>query len=458
MSFTIDKQTLDDLGIFGKRGNDSVYSIYNHTHTRGGAEKLEHLFRYPLSDLKAIADRADIIRYFREFDKAPEFPFRAALFDEAEQYLDNNDTRSRLLPEDNTLDRKFKNYFGNDGPYQSLQKGVFSLIEILGELKHYITVIHSSAIKTPYRVELEEIDGCLNDRVFAPVLLMKGKKKLSYEETVVLDDLLRFSQRDSIKKLLHYIYMLDVYISVAKVALKHNFVFPTVLAKENNMIHLEEVYHPQLSNPIPNSITISSENHIVFLTGANMAGKSTFMKSLGIALFVAHMGFPVAARKMDFSVKDGMFTTINLPDNLSMGYSHFYAEVLRVKKVAEEISQQKNLFVLFDEMFRGTNVKDAYDATLALTEAFDLKTNCTFIISTHITEAGEVLQEKKHNISYKYLPTVMNGKVPEYTYQLQTGISEDRHGMIIINNEGILDILKRGKLNFSNKQVETASI
>lgn len=69
-------------------------------------------------------------------------------------------------------------------------------------------------------------------------------------------------------------------------------------------------------------------------------------------------------------MRNGMFTTINLPDNLSMGYSHFYAEVLRLKKVVMQLQQTKKLVIVFDELFRGTNVKDAYDATLAVTEAF----------------------------------------------------------------------------------------
>ncbi len=75
------------------------------------------------------------------------------------------------------------------------------------------------------------------------------------------------------------------------------------------------------------------------------------------------MGFPVPASGMEFSVQSGMFTTINLPDNINMGYSHFYAEVMRVKKVAESGGILKNLIVIFDELFRGTNVKDAYEAT-----------------------------------------------------------------------------------------------
>ena len=145
---------------------------------------------------------------------------------------------------------------------------------------------------------------------------------------------------------------------------------------------------------------------------------------------------------MEFSVQNGMFTTINLPDNMNMGYSHFYAEVMRVKKVAESVGGSKNLIVIFDELFRGTNVKDAYDATVAVTEAFAANRNCIFIISTHIIEAGETLKERCNNINFINLPTVMEGSTPRYTFKIASGISSDRHGMIIINNEGILDILK----------------
>src|SRR5256885_14274834 len=113
--------------------------------------------------------------------------------------------------------------------------------------------------------------------------------------------------------------------------------------------------------------------------------------------------------------------------------------------MAYELRQAKRLFIIFDELFRGTNVKDAYEATIAITSAFAQKRNSLFVISTHIIEAGEVLKEKWANISFKYLPTRMNGNTPVYTYTLQTGITADRHGMIIINNEGILDLLQQGK-------------
>jgi Mismatch repair ATPase (MutS family) len=180
----------------------------------------------------------------------------------------------------------------------------------------------------------------------------------------------------------------------------------------------------------------------LFLTGANMAGKSTFIKSFGIAIYLAHMGFPVPAEEMSFTVKDGLYTSINVPDNLNLGYSHFYAEVLRVKYVAEEVASKKNLVIIFDELFKGTNVKDAYEATVGVVKAFAQHKNCSYIISTHIIEAGEKLMQECKNFKYVFFPTIMHGNIPRYTYQLTEGITADRHGMMIINNEHIIDIIK----------------
>ena len=90
-------------------------------------------------------------------------------------------------------------------------------------------------------------------------------------------------------------------------------------------------------------------------------------------------------------------------------------------------------------------VKDAYEATVELTTAFAERRNSMFVISTHIIEAGDILKQRCDNINFVYLPTLMEGSVPVYTYTLEKGITADRHGMVIINNEGILDILTNGK-------------
>ena len=136
------------------------------------------------------------------------------------------------------------------------------------------------------------------------------------------------------------------------------------------------------------------------------------------------------------------FSSLNYVRGDNMGYSHYYAEVLRVKQVAEEVAKGKNLVVVFDELFKGTNVKDAYDATVSVTEAFSMNRNCTFIISTHIIVAGHALRERLDNLHFVFVPTLMKGNVPTYPYRLEEGITDDRHGMLIINNERILEMLE----------------
>jgi len=300
-------------------------------------------------------------------------------------------------------------------------------------------------VNNPDDAETAAIVELLASSVLASIPLGTSKSKLSYSQVTDFDVVLRFRNRELIKKLLHYIYQLDVYISVGKTAIEQNFVFPIALPATSHLLAAEAIYHPMMKSAIPNSVKLIPEGNVIFLTGANMAGKSTFMKSLGSALYLAHMGFPVAAKSMEFSVLDGIYTTINLPDNLGMGTSHFYAEVLRIKKIAKELSIGKKLFVIIDELFRGTNVKDAYEATVAITSAFAQKSSSMFVISTHIIEAGEVLKKQCSNIRFFYLPTLLEHNKPVYTYRLKEGISDDRHGMIIINNERILDILKSRK-------------
>ncbi len=192
------------------------------------------------------------------------------------------------------------------------------------------------------RWNAKSIEQLLTDPAFEPVFKEQPKGKLAYSAISAYDLLFRTRERNKIEKLLGYIYYLDVYLSVAKVATDRKFIFPKALEKGSSVLKLEGVYHPELKHPVPNDVAMNAGNNLIFLTGANMAGKSTFLRSLSTAVYIAHMGFPVAAKNMEFSVMDGIYTTINLPDNLGIGASHFYAEVLRVKKVAAALSTGKS--------------------------------------------------------------------------------------------------------------------
>ncbi|QEC45753.1 MutS-related protein [Pseudobacter ginsenosidimutans] len=443
MSFIIDKQTLDDLNIFGKQ-RSSIYNIFNNTHTRGGALLLEDMFNYPLADAFRIRQRTSIIRFFRELDRS--FPFSNESFDIIEHYLENTDERSKLTMEEDNLQRKLKNIVGADTEFEALHKAVLAVMDMCNRLQDFLNGI-TGPIAEAWQPEVTAMQQLLKEPLLQFMREEKKSKKLNYAKVAEYDRLLRFVSREKIKKLLYHVYSMDVYMSVANVSKLRGFAFAETLDGRENMIEIEGMYHPGLSNPVSNQLRIDRSRNLIFLTGANMAGKSTFMKTLGITIFLAHMGFPVPARQMKFSVQQGLFTTINLSDNLNMGYSHFYAEVLRLKKVAEQAGKTERLVIIFDELFRGTNVKDAFDATVTVADAFAEKRDCTFILSTHIIEAGEVLKEKCDNINFVYFPTIMKEQMPEYTYRLTQGITNDRHGMMIIGNENIIGILKSRKQN-----------
>jgi DNA mismatch repair ATPase MutS len=441
--FTTDAQTIADLGVFGKGAQDSVYRLYNVTRTRGGAQVLEELFNNPLNSADKINIRSGIIQYFAEH--AISFSFEPELFDSIEQYLIERDERTRLTTGQQNLGQKISSLVSTDASFKNIRNGVGAAIVLLQELQSFVNnaaVIGCLA----YAGERQAIQDLLSHDAFVSILKQPNNNKLPQEQLSAFDNILRFSHYRELSKLLQHIYYLDVYIMAGKVGREKGFTFPKAINSSTCLLSINGFYHPLLKNAVPNDLEITPAGNVIFLTGANMAGKSTLMKSFGINMYLAHMGFPLAAKDLSFSVMDGIYTTINLPDNLGMGISHFYAEVLRLKKIAKELSHSKKLLVIFDELFRGTNVKDAYEGTIAVTRAFARKHSSVFVLSTHITEAGEVIKKDCQNVVFKYLPTHMNETKPVYTYKLEPGITDDRHGMIIINNERILEILKEGKV------------
>ena len=440
MGLLIDKQTLDDLSIFAQRGKASVFQVFNKTATAGGSELLEDWFNYPLSDAAEIEERAETVGHFIKNPTA--FPFETNWFDQALFYLDMTDERSRLHSGPRSIQDRVQTLLGADTTYKKITSGIISCTIIIHKWK---ALLAASSIfqdsNSAYNRQLQRFARTLSGSSLDELPLLNEKQKLEREDVIRYDNILRFEEKELFLSMLRDIYTLDVFITAAQVAQDHQYTMAQVDTSDQEELAYDEVFHPLIPGAKGNSIVMDKMHNITFLTGANMAGKSTFMKSLGIALFLAHVGLPVPAKKLVFSPRDAMYTSINLPDNIQMGYSHFYAEVLRIKKVAQQLAEGKKLFVIFDEMFRGTNVKDAYEGTVEVVRRIYQHPRCQFILSTHILEAGEELRVSHPTIQYVYLPTVMKNGTPTYTYSLQKGITADRHGMIIIENEGIIDLL-----------------
>jgi len=437
MSFIADKQTLEDLNLLGKFKQHSIFSLFNKVNTSGAEKLLIGMFQNPLTDPVAINSRSAIFKYFHS--KELSFPFGNEQFGMVDNYLSNGSGKYYLIVLAGLGKKKLLGTIVKDEEYQKSQNGLLQTIALLNKCKEFIGRF-SDDKDNPFYDKVLAAKNILHDPRLQ-WLASEQSGKISLTKMARYDHLLRYTMEAELATLIGTFYQLDLYISVANFARTKGFDYATALPAKENLLTATDVRHPGIEKAIGNPVSFHQNSNMIFLTGANMAGKSTFMKSFGINVYLAHMGFPVAAKEMKFSVKEGIYTSINVPDDLNMGYSHFYAEVLRVKKVAEEVSSGRSLIVIFDELFKGTNVKDAYDATLAVTAAYSEYRNCMFIISTHIIEAGEVLKHQD-NLQMLYLPTIMNGNVPTYPYKLEPGISSDRHGMMIIENEGILEMLE----------------
>lgn len=165
-----------------------------------------------------------------------------------------------------------------------------------------------------------------------------------------------------------------------------------------------------------------------------MAGKSTTLKAIAITVWLAHCGLPVPAVSMTCPVFDGIYTSINLPDSLRDGRSHFMAEILRIKEVLQKAKSGKRCLIILDEMFRGTNAQDAFEASVAVNEILKKYLHCSFLISTHILEYAQHFEKDKTCCFYYMDSKIENGQFL-CSYQLRQGISEAKVGYWLVKKE-----------------------
>lgn len=432
--FCTDAQTLEDLSILSKRKKAaSVFSFYDRTVTYGGNVELERMFRNPLSDKNGILRRTERIEYLSA--NGVGFEFDRGMYDFIEYYLlqSKGPLRKTGL---NVITTAVRSIGKATQEQYTVRKGIVHICEAIRDLYRF-AMDHNDCAVAALREYSHDITEIVEGSSEFVKVANSSSKRLSASAVTGYDYMFRYERRESIRKLLHIVYELDVFSSLGSFLHEKGFCFAEMSDGEG--IRIEKLRHPLIEKAVPADIDYGRHN-MCFLTGANMSGKSTFMKAFSISVYLAHMGFPVPADSMKCPVFQGLFTTINLGDNLNLGYSHFYAEVERIKKIAMMMREHPKLMIVFDELFRGTNLKDAYDASAAILTAFTRCHGSSFLISTHITEVADELREIPA-VMYRYFPTVYRDGEFRYTYELKEGISGDRLGMEIISAAGIISLL-----------------
>jgi hypothetical protein len=289
---------------------------------------------------------------------------------------------------------------------------------------------------------LARIRQLMNHTELDELTRLPAGKPFSVRHTVHFGHFLYERYRSHAAELIGLYAQLDAWYGMAAATAELGLSFPEIDEGPEPFLHATGLFHILLRRPVSYDLDMTPNSNFIFLTGANMAGKSTFIKSIGLAVFLAHIGMGVPARTMRLSLFDGILSNINVTDNIARGESYFFNEVQRIKNTVVRISDKRRWLVLIDELFKGTNIQDAMKCSSTVIKGLIRIHRALFILSTHLYEIGEELKPYP-NICFRYFETRVTDGQLEFPYQLREGISNDRLGYLILQREKVTDLLDR---------------
>jgi len=435
----IDKTTYEDLSVFNPDEDSSIFHKLNFTRTIGGKERLFQFFNHPFSDLKHITETQKILTLIlKNINDWPITISNGTIMVIERFYetaLDEIPSSSNII---NAI--SYKLLHGPDysllryslGHFADFTRGMDMLVKLFDD-------DNCPAILGTY---LHRVKYLLNDDVIQSLNKTSKGTQFSVTQTVYYGHHIRERFKNNAKELIEIFGRLDAWYSMAVATNKFNLSLPSFVESDKPFIDATSLYHILLQSAIAYDVSMNQESNFIFLTGANMAGKSTFIKAVGAAVFLAHLGMGVPAKSMRLSLFDGILSNINVVDNLVKGESYFFNEVQRIKNTLLKITDDHKWLVLIDELFKGTNVQDAMKCSSTVVKGLIKIKNSVFILSTHLYEIADELKQYT-NISFKYFETSIKDDQLEFSYQLKEGISNDRLGYLILKREKVVEMLEK---------------
>ena len=201
----------------------------------------------------------------------------------------------------------------------------------------------------------------------------------------------------------------DAYNSLGNFAFNHpNYVFPKI-TKNKTIINAQELGHPllEINKRIDSDLLISDQQFFI-VTGANMAGKSTFLRTVSLHIVMANVGLPVCAKKSEYNpVK--LITSMRTSDSLTDDSSYFFSELTRLKFIVDAIIKEP-YFIILDEILKGTNSTDKAIGSPKFMEKL-VASNATGIIATHDLSLCDIEKELKEVKNYYFDATIINDEL-----------------------------------------------
>lgn len=435
----IDKITFNDISIFHPEEEFSIFHRLNFTKTVGGKEWLRRFFMEPHHDLKRIIGVQNIIKtLLNHIDDWPKEITNGTVI-MMDKFLDYN---LDPVPQHPTAVNSFTYKVLHSQDYSMVKYSVKHFSDFFRGLKKILELLEEAQLPANLSFYIDRIKDIFKEKPLRQLADAGEADKLTAQQNLYYAYYLRREYKGDILELIEIFSRLEAWYSMAMAVKTFELEFPEFIEQDDPYFSAQGLYHVMLQHPTAYDLVLEPDQNFLFLTGANMAGKSTLIKAVGSAVFLAHIGMAVPAKNMKLSLFDGLLTNINVADNIAKGESYFFNEVQRIKNTIYKINDGKKWLVLIDELFKGTNVQDAMKCSLAVIKGLIKIKNSLFILSTHLYEIGEELKQYP-NISFKYFETNVTDDQLEFSYQLKEGISNDRIGYVILRREKVVEMLEK---------------
>ncbi len=408
-----------------------ILPLFNYSLNKYTKEKILEILETPLTSKSDIIIRQNIIKGFTTNNKIlKDYSYTVLYLNEV--YLFLNDSKIEDLSQKKlkykllTSKKEKTRYVSKFNQlillFHRLQSNYFSRLDLKQFPEEYSSDIKRILLFLSY-FELHKYEIIVREH------RLKDKHVINLTEKINV-----LKSKEMISTFWEDLFLFEAFISISHGILKNNFTFPSFNEKG---IKLVEFYHPLIEKPVKNNFATTS--NVVVLNGPNMSGKSTFLKAVGLCIYFGHLGLGIPALLGEIPFCNHFSIEINRKDDILNGYSHFMTEIMNLKNVIENASNGKKCFAVFDELFSGTNVEDAFEICKTTINGLSKYDSSYFLISTHIQGLKSVSKEQ---VSNYYIDCELINDRPTFTYKLKKGWSDIKVGRILFDKEGLNKLLE----------------
>jgi len=290
----------------------------------------------------------------------------------------------------------------------------------------------SASVKTLNGI-LSRLDIRLNPVAFLPLnilLFWDLQQMLSFE---------KWKKRNSKNIVVWFDALgeMEALSSLATIGFNHpNWCYPEIAA-EHGTFTATNLGHPLIAanKMVTSSFETNGAGQVAIITGSNMAGKSTFLRSVGLSLVMGMTGGPVCATRAKFA-RMPLISTMRISDNLEESTSTFYAELKKLKQIIDAVNKKEKIFLLLDEILRGTNSLDRHTGSKALIQQL-VKQQAVGIIATHDLELAKLINDHPEHIHNYHFDVQVAGEELFFDYKLKEGVCKSLNASILMKKIGI---------------------